>query len=1074
MKIVHGKYAITLSVVFFLAQTVRAQRVETVIQKGHELAVLALALSHDSAFVITGSKDKSAKLWERATGREIRSFLGHTASVSSVAVSPDGKTLLTGSYDKSFRLWDMSTGKEMFSGEFDDYVTDVDISRDMKFFTVSGYADSVWIVDFSTRKILKKIPANPDKGNGGGVSVDISRDGNFIAVGEDNRITKLYRRSDWSMVREFTFESGWCGGCYTIPLFSDNGQFLYMGSHNGPLKRYNLNSGTLDKKYEDESDDLADISLSPDGKWLTRTTEKGIAVFDTESGKQLHQEVIDKGALHAVRFTSASEVLIASDDNVAFSWQIKDGKRRYVLSGMLNERDQGGLNYDPNFYWQQSIARYIRFKNSILISRDGKSLIKGKFGKKLRRWDVATGKNIMEYAAHDIAPLCYQLSRDGKRLISGGGDGKILLWDLESGKVLRSVQAFREPVFDLQFNNDESKVIASSWDATVRIYDLSTSKMDSYHDLKNNSAYCLRFLPGDLYYITGKLDNSIELWEIDTKTVVRTFTGHTGIISGLLTTADGKTLISASWDGSVRVWNIGTGLMERKLTTGATPVYAIMLSPDERILYTAGADRIIRAWEISTGKSIRSFNGHLAEITSLVLSPDNKLLISHSVDGVTKFWDLQSGNEFYEHIHLGEKDWMVKNPEGYFNGTDQARKYIHFVDGLKTFSVDQFFNDFYRPELLPKIFQNRGSKETSQNIRQKITSSPPPIVRIAVVPKEDGMGEVVVRLEDSGAGVREVKVFHNGKSVQLPATVEFPKGKGTKTTFSMDVQLIGGNNTFTAIAQNNDLVESDARSAELFSEKPTRSSTCHIMAVGINQYENPKLSLNYARPDAESFAKVIGEKGKQLFQSVKLHAIYDGEATRANILDKLDMLAQTVSQEDVFILYYAGHGSMVDNQFYFVPTESSRLYDASSLNKEAIRANIIQEKLQKIKALKQLIIMDACQSGGSVELLAARGASEEKAIAQLSRSAGIHVMASAGSEQFAAEFNELGHGLFTYVLLKGLQGEADGAPKDGKVTIYELKSYIDDQMPEMTRQLKGKPQYPFTFSRGHDFPVCID
>ena len=118
--------------------------------------------------------------------------------------------------------------------------------------------------------------------------------------------------------------------------------------------------------------------------------------------------------------------------------------------------------------------------------------------------------------------------------------------------------------------------------------------------------------------------------------------------------------------------------------------------------------------------------------------------------------------------------------------------------------------------------------------------------------------------------------------------------------------------------------------------------------------------------------------------------------------------------------------------------------------------------------------MDACQSGGSVELLAARGASEEKAIAQLSRSAGIHVLASAGSEQFAAEFKELGHGLFTYVLLKALEGEADGSPKDGKVTIYELKSYLDDQVPDITKKMKGKPQYPYTFSRGHDFPITID
>jgi uncharacterized caspase-like protein len=217
----------------------------------------------------------------------------------------------------------------------------------------------------------------------------------------------------------------------------------------------------------------------------------------------------------------------------------------------------------------------------------------------------------------------------------------------------------------------------------------------------------------------------------------------------------------------------------------------------------------------------------------------------------------------------------------------------------------------------------------------------------------------------------------------------------------------------------------------------------------------------------------MNERGMGLFKKVELVSLYDTEASRVNILKRLDDIAAKIQQEDVFIFYYAGHGSMVDNQFYFIPSESSRLYDAGALNKEAIDAGTLQDKFKNIMALKQLIVMDACQSGGSVELLATRGAAEEKAIAQLSRSAGIHVMASAGSEQFATEFAELGHGLFTFLLIKGLQGDADGSPKDGKVTIYELKSYLDDQVPEMTRKLKGKPQYPYTFSRGQDFPIVV-
>src|SRR6478752_9522504 len=98
-----------------IAVFAKGQTLETVIQKGHELAVISVAVSPDSNYVATGSRDKSAKLWEISTGREVRSFLGHEASVTSLEFSADGKLLLTGSNDKTVRLWDVTTGKELYT-----------------------------------------------------------------------------------------------------------------------------------------------------------------------------------------------------------------------------------------------------------------------------------------------------------------------------------------------------------------------------------------------------------------------------------------------------------------------------------------------------------------------------------------------------------------------------------------------------------------------------------------------------------------------------------------------------------------------------------------------------------------------------------------------------------------------------------------------------------------------------------------------------------------------------------------------------------------------------------------------
>lgn len=114
--------------------------------------------------------------------------------------------------------------------------------------------------------------------------------------------------------------------------------------------------------------------------------------------------------------------------------------------------------------------------------------------------------------------------------------------------------------------------------------------------------------------------------------------------------------------------------------------------------------------------------------------------------------------------------------------------------------------------------------------------------------------------------------------------------------------------------------------------------------------------------------------------------------------------------------------------------------------------------------------MDACQSAGVLTTLA-RGAAEEKAIAQLARSTGTHWLTASGSEQFATEFDELGHGVFTYVLLEALSGKADSG--DHRVTVNELKAYLESRVPEVSEKYRGNPQYPSSYGFGQDFPVSV-
>ncbi len=733
---------------------------------------------------------------------------------------------------RPLKIWEVATGKELETITTVDLITDLAVDPKQKFFVHAGYArrgtqDSAVVYDFKTRKVIKRIPVEADQGLGSGVDAAVSPDGKWLAFGQDNRLVELYETTTWKQVHRFEFEEGWCGGCGTRIVFSNDSKSMYLSAHKGPARKFDLTAFKIQKEYDKQNEeDLTGFAISNDGKKIARATEKDVVVWDEASGNVAGKIAAEESAdFHEIAFApDGKRVVIACDDNTAFIWNYKTNKKETVFTGFLNQRDKGGLTYDPNFYWQSHIAKYVRFKNSLLISNDGKTLIKGKFGTKVKRWDIASGKAMMEYVGHKKAVLCYDLSKDGKRLLTGGGDGKIMLWNVATGDSIQSIQSYREPIFDIHFNSDETKVLTSSWDATMKIHDLKTGEEETYFDFKSYSAYNIIYHPSDLYVFTARLDNSLQLWEIDTRSEVRTFVGHTDIISSIRLSGDQKTLMSTSLDGSIRLWDVGTGLMSKKFKGHRGAVHIAIFSKDEKQIYSAGADRVIRVWDIATGKVGKTFAGHNAEVTSLLFSPDNKMLISHSLDGVTKFWDLNSGKEFFEHIHFGENDWMVKNPDGFFNGTDDARKHIHFVSGLKTYSVDQFFQDFYRPDLLPKIFQNRGSSDEKKDIQGKLKSSPPPTVRVALVAGDAGKAELYVRITDNGAGAQSVRVLHNGKSIPLDrAALQFPAVKGQSTTYKQIIDLVGGQNTFTAVATNKDNLESDPHTAEIFSDHSSKA-----------------------------------------------------------------------------------------------------------------------------------------------------------------------------------------------------------------------------------------------------------
>jgi WD40 repeat protein len=1070
------KFIVYLSFLFFFHGNFAQQPIlKTVVQQGHSAAVKVAIPSPNGLWIATGSRDKTIKLWDNATGYELTTLYGHTSTVNDLQFSSDNLYLASSSADNTVALWTVADGKKIWqSPDHNKYTTSVAISPNGKWLAYGGYFDSVYVVAIPSGKRIASLSSNADQGSGYGIDLQFSPDSKWLAIGEDNKTAKLFNTSNWSLYATSTPELGWCGGCGTYVAFSNDSKYLYKMSHNEIVQQYDIDLKKITQSYGTVVDEMYGIYVNASNV-LVVASDSILTSFQTTNAKVLSQTKITSWQVQTVHNGGGDYTWVAQSNFKASLYNNASGELLKRLEGFAQQVDKGGLDYDPENYWQRHIANYIKYKNTILLSADEQTIYTGKVGSQCIGWNIATGAPTEYLKEHSKAVLAMDRSNDGNWLVTADGAGTIIIREAKTGKIKHTINAHREPIFSVKINPNGTQIATAAWDASVKLWNIETGTLEQNIYFENNSVYTLAYSPDGLYLVVGQMDNSLSLIEPDSKEVVRTFIGHSGIVSSIRFGKDRNQLFTTSWDGSARSWELSTGMQLQKFKTQSGKVHAGVFYKNNTQVITAGEDRAIRIWNVTDGKLMGKLLGHTSEISDLQISIDNSLLYSYSIDGEIKCWNLNTQKEVYAHIHLSAKDWMATTPTGYFVATEGARKNIHFTKGLQVFSTDQFFDQYYKPDLIQQSIYNRGVGVNNNTLQGSIEKYPPPTVKIATTLSEDGLlANVSIKLINNGGGVKNVKLFHNGKyiKVELDSTT-LPKTAGGFVVVKHSCPLVKGQNHLTATAQNTVGIESAEVSSLLYSEKAPHAAKCHVLVLGVNNYTNPNYQLNFARQDAEAFVTQLKKESGDLFEEVFVHAMYDQEVTKKNILDTLVALQKVISYNDVFVFYYAGHGAMVEGNYYFITANCVRAYEKSTLDDMALSAMEMQEQLALIKALKQVIIIDACQSGGSVEVLAMRGVSEEKAFAQLSRSAGIHVMAAAASDQAAKEVVELKHGLFTYVLLKGMMGDADGAPKDGKITVFELKSYMDDQVPEWSSKFGTKAQYPYTFSRGSDFPMLL-
>lgn len=997
---------------------------------------------------------------------------GHSGKVHNLIFTPDGNRLISISEDKTIKIWNAQTGE--LARKFESQVGDgyegmfyaSSISPDGKLLAVAGYQVSsekenyIIVIDLEKNAQVATAIGHSDVIN----SLSFNGNGQYLASGSADGMIRIWKMENFpTLITHTTIEVG--APIYSVS-FNKLSQDLAVASESNNILVYPLaglergEKKFVAKTWHKHKGILNKLAYSPDGRYLASTSFDNELILWNSEGTVVRD--IDK----------IKNVVTA----IAFSY---DGK----IMAAMDEAGHGAT------------------------------------------YTIPSASKLTDFTGHDntVFSAAFSASTNGNYTVAsaGGNNNEIILWNPINGLINKKIKGKGSSIYQLGFGDGYELFVSKEIPGPAKTrfthsFDFATFVLNRNPSRSPNELE----LPKDVFQ-TGV--NSIALPK---GKKIETDPSADGRILDFKYLPDGSIVVAS--DYSLKLYD-KNGFLNKEFLGHTGAVRAIAVSSDGKYLASGGEDQSIILWKVSE-------TGSAPSIRSIFDTPEwAQYFSSLPVDSLTnepskKAWQeviaflKSNGQKTYKDIEaqfktLGElvipyttlfladdNEWVCWTPRGYFSCSSAGAQYFgwHINRGIEKladfYEADQYFEILYRPREMSKsvvegkrvedVLRESGERIfdlgklhrpsvgffTSYVTHRKDSTNNLYYIKGELVTEAQTL-PVKVDIFDGGGGIKEVNIYHNDKLIIRDTTVT-TKGEGDKVSRDYVLEMTNGSNEFKVKVINYYKVESRADVFKVtYTGEVIATSTLYLFSVGINKYQNSAYDLNYAQADARGLTQKIVEQNQGIFKSIQKTELYDTDATRSSILKAFKTIAAKAKPEDVFVFYYAGHGTIDQENgetFYLVPTDVTKIYgDTEQLKAKAISDEELKNNLMNVKAQKQVVLMDACHSGAAIANMKVRAAaSEEKAMVTLARSSGVVILASSGTKQFATEFEELKHGTFTYAMLEGLEGKAD-LGNDGQVTVNELKLYMDNRVPELTEKFGGKAQYPNSFLSGNDFPIAI-
>ena len=676
----------------------------------HDAGVAQAAFDRSGKRIVTASYDKTARIWDVATGRQIAMLKGHHGAVERAGFSPDGRLVVTAARDGTARIWDAVSGAQRtVLGPIGDYPTAVFDSKGDRVLTAGGHTQATLWNPWTGDKILSLASIRDDTAGFG------PDDRSFATSFE--RGVSVWNAEDGTLIHEFRV------GTYACTLtFSPDGSRLLIGpwgtiSYGSLPVLWDVSNGTEIARLSGHKSDtqLHGTAFSHDGRRIATVSLDGSArIWDGKSGVLV--DVLGQEAPN-VKLADIASDYRDQEMNSAFS---PDDRLLATASmnGPLRIWDVGQASLFTTIAGHHDLVEHLEF-NPV----DSNELLTASHDGTARLWDV---DGILTTALRQEPPPTFAaFSPDNVHLLTGGGDSKGHLWDLAghevgafdtgeivhgaafspdgdrvatkslSGKISiwdvaskREIVRFASPggLVQIQFGAKGDLLEASSTSGTARLWNAATG--EEVATIKTAGRQIVFNRAGDLV-LAATPDNAAHVLRTN-GTELRALTGHDSRIVGAAFSPDGQLVATASLDRTARIWSAKDGNTVAILKGHRDALTTVAFSPDGQSLLTASRDGTARIWSALDGKQRVVLKGHSGTVDSAEFSSNGRHVLTASTqDGSARLWDAPTGREMAILANSEEKNrWRVPTRAA-FNSDGTRVLIASYGEGIRLIRVFQ-------------------------------------------------------------------------------------------------------------------------------------------------------------------------------------------------------------------------------------------------------------------------------------------------------------------------------------------------------------------------------------------------